>query len=299
MFKSYTGAAEDLGMSELFNQLFRPSGLLFFPLIIGCMGSLTFGVVGSYVTARRVTYIGTGISHAVIGGVGAAFFFRHLTGWGWLSPTLGAFAAALVSGAIIGRVMLKSGHNADSVITAVMVIGMSSGVLFLNKTPGYHDPMSMLFGDILLVSSQDMPVIAVVNGAVVFAGLLFYNRLLMVCFDEEFARLRGINADAYFMLLILLTALTTVVMMKIVGVVMVIALLSLPSMTAALFGRKLWHCMLIATVICAFCVVAGLVFSYILDLSSGPLIVVFSGGFHLVASTTRRFWPVSAFKNVV
>ncbi|MDT8391208.1 MAG: metal ABC transporter permease [Lentisphaeria bacterium] len=280
-------------MNELFTQLFLPSGLLFFPLIVGCMGSLTFGVVGSYVTARRVTYIGTGISHAVVGGVGAAFFFQSVTGWGWLSPTVGAFAAAVVSGVIIGRVILTSGHKADSVITAVMVIGMSSGVLFLNKTPGYHDPMSMLFGDILLVSRQDLPVIALVNAGVILIGLLFYNRLLMVCFDEEFARLRGINADAYFMLLILLTALTTVVMMKIVGVIMVIALLSLPAMTGALIGRKLWHCMLAATVICAFCVILGLVVSYILDLSSGPLIVVFSGAVHLVALTVRRFWPVS------
>ena len=286
-------------MTELFNQLFRPSGLLFYPLVIGCMGSLTFGVVGSYVTARRVTYIGTGISHAVIGGVGAALFFQSLTGWGWLTPTVGAFAAALIAGGIIGRVILKGGHKADSVITAVMVIGMSSGVLFLNKTPGYRDPMSMLFGNILLVSWPDFLVTSVVNGIVVVIGLFFYNRLLMVCFDEEFARLRGINADAYFMLLIALTALTTVVMMKIVGIIMVIALLSLPSMTAALFGRKLWHCMVLATMICALCVICGLVISYILDLSSGALIVVFSGAFHLVASTIRRFWPVSKVPDTV
>lgn len=271
-------------MTELFRQMALPEGILHLPFVIGCLGSLTFGVVGAYVNARRISYIATGISHAVLGGIGAALFVRHLTGWLWVSPTGGAFAAAVLAAWIIGTVILKNGHKADATITAVMVIGMSAGILFLAKTPGYFEPMGVLFGDILLVTRRDLWTIGAVNLATVVVGVLFYNRLLMVCFDEEFARLRGIRADAYFMLLLLLTALTTVVMMKIVGVVMVIALLTLPSMSASIFSRKLWHCMVGAIVICAFCVTVGLAISYLADLPSGPVIVVLAGAIHLLAS---------------
>lgn len=276
-------------MSEILRQLLLPDGILFLPFVVGCMGSLTFGIVGSYVTARGISYVGTGISHAVLGGIGGAVFLSHLTGWGWITPTLGALMAAMAAACIIGSVILRHSHKADSVITAVMVIGMSAGLLFLARTPGYFEPMSVLFGNILLVSVWDIWVIGAINLAVVLVGVLLYSRLLTVCFDEEFARLRGIHADVYFMLLLLLTALTTVVMMKIVGVVMVIALLTLPSMTAGLFSRKLWHCMLGATILCGLYVTFGLAISYAADLPSGPVIVVLAGAVHLVGCGFVRF----------
>ncbi len=275
-------------MHDLPRQLFHPTGILFLPLIVGCLGSLTFGVVGAYVTARRISYMASGIAHAVLGGIGLALYLHHLTGWKWATPLLGAFLAALLAAWIIGAVILKAGHKADSVITAVMVIGMSTGILFLAKTPGYFEPMSVLFGDILMVSRNDLAMIVAMNTLVLLVGVLLYPRLLTVCFDEEFARLRGIRADAYFMLLLTLTAITTVVMMQIVGVVMVIALLTLPPLTAALFGRRLWQVMAGAALICAACVAGGLATSYLADLPSGPVIVVLAGAVYLLAYTLNR-----------
>ncbi|MBN2451561.1 MAG: metal ABC transporter permease [Lentisphaeria bacterium] len=260
------------------------------------MGSLTFGVVGSYVTVRRITYVAAAISHSVLAGVGFAVFARHHWGLEWLSPVLGAFLAAVVAALIIGQVTLEAEHLGDSVISAVMVIGMASGVLFLARTPGYYSPMSALFGDILLVSRRDLWVIGGINGATLLAGVLYYRKFLAVCFDEEYARLRGLPANLYFLSLLLLAAFTVVAMMQIVGIVMVIALLTLPAMTALLFARRLWHCMVASACLCAGCVTGGLVLSYCLDLPSGPVIVVLAGMVYLVAALASRL-PLRRARN--
>jgi len=271
-------------MSDLCHQLFLPGGILFLPLLIGLTGSLTFGVVGAYVTVRRITYVAAAISHSVLAGIGAAVFLRHHCGWEWCTPMLGAFAAAVVSALIIGRVTLVAEHLGDSVISAVMVVGMAAGLLFLAKTPGYFSPMSVLFGDILLVSPRDLLVIGIVNGVTALTGVLFYRKLLAVCFDEEYARLRGLRAEVYSMLLLVLAALTVVAMMQIVGIVMVIALLTLPAMTAMLVCRRLWQCMVLGGGLCALCVVAGLGLSFRTDLPTGPVIVALAAALYLIAA---------------
>lgn len=271
-------------MNDLWRQMVVPGGILFLPLLVGLTGSLTFGVVGAYVTVRRITYVAAAISHSVLAGIGAAVFLRHHCGWEWCTPMLGAFAAALLAALVIGRVMTAAEHLADSVISAVMVLGMATGLLFLARTPGYFSPMSVLFGDILLVSSRDLLVIGLVNAATALTGVLFYRKFLAVCFDEEYARLRGLRAEAYALLLLVLAALTVVAMMQIVGIVMVIALLTLPAMTALLFCRRLWQCMLAGGLICALCVVAGLALSYSTDLPSGPVIVALAGVLYLLAA---------------
>lgn len=275
-------------MNELIQQMFTPGGVLFFPVIIGLLGSLSFGIIGSYVVVRRISYAAHGISHAVLLGIGAALFLRHTTAVSWIHPLAGAFTAALLAAWIIGASTLYAPHRADSVISAVTVAGLSGGLIFLARTPGYFDPMSVLFGDILLVSLIDVWMISLLNLAVVLTGLLFYVRLQMVCFDEEFARLRGVRVGFWFILLMMLTAVTVVVMMQVVGLVLVTALLTLPVMTALRFARNLRRSMLIASLICAVCVTGGLALSYHLDLPCGPVIVLFAGAVYLLSLGLRR-----------
>ncbi|MBM4153073.1 MAG: metal ABC transporter permease, partial [Kiritimatiellaceae bacterium] len=117
-------------MSELARQLLTPDGVLFFPLIIGLLGSLSFGVVGSYVVVRRVSYAAHAISHTVLLGIGLTLFAQYVTGWQWLNPLAGAFASALLSAWIIGASTLYAPHRADSVISAVTVTGLSGGLVF-------------------------------------------------------------------------------------------------------------------------------------------------------------------------
>jgi zinc transport system permease protein len=269
-------------MSELMRQMFMPDGVLFFPLIIGLMGSLSFGIVGSYVVVRRISYAAHGMSHAVLLGIGLVLFLNHFLLWN-LPPLAGAFAAALLAAWIIGASTLYAPHRADSVVSAVTVLGLSGGLIFLARTPGYFDPMSVLFGDILLVNLSDAWRIGLLNLLVVLTGLLFYVRLQMVCFDEEFARLRGINVEFWFILLMMLTAVTVVIMMQIVGLILVTALLTLPVMTALRFSRSLRQSMILASLVCAACVTGGLALSYHLDLPCGPVIVLLAGAVYLLS----------------
>jgi zinc transport system permease protein len=274
-------------MNELMRQMFMPDGVLFFPLIIGLMGSLSFGIVGSYVVVRRISYAAHGMSHAVLLGIGLVLFLNHLLPWN-LPPLAGAFAAALLAAWIIGSSTLYAPHRADSVVSAVTVLGLSGGLIFLARTPGYFDPMSVLFGDILLVNLSDAWRIGLLNLVIVLTGLLFYVRLQMVCFDEEFARLRGINVEFWFVLLMMLTAVTVVIMMQIVGLILVTALLTLPVMTALRFARSLRQSMILASLVCAVCVTGGLALSYHLDLPCGPVIVLLAGAAYLLSLCAPR-----------
>jgi zinc transport system permease protein len=268
-------------MNELLQQMLSPSGILFYPMIIGLLGSISFGIIGSYAVVRHVSYAAHGISHAVLLGIGGALFLNHLFSW-TLSPLTGAVLIALAAAWIIGSTTLYAPHRSDSVISAVMVLGMSGGLLFLAKTPGYFEPMSVLFGDILLVSQTDALRVALFNLLVILIGIGAYSRLQMICFDEEFARLRGIHVEFWFVLLLSLVALTIVTMMQLVGIVLVIALLTLPVLTALRFATSLRQVMMLSTGICAACVLSGLIVSYLLNLPAGPVIVLLSGAIYLL-----------------
>jgi zinc transport system permease protein len=194
---------------------------------------------------------------------------------------LGAIVAAIGAALIIGLISLRSRERVDSVIGAIWVLGMATGVIFIAKTPGYIDPMSYLFGNILMITGGDLLTIAVLDVIVIGLGLLSYNRMIAVCFDEEFARLRGIRTELYTLLLLCLTALTIVLMVRVVGIVMVIALFTLPAATASHFSTRIWQMMLFATLLGMISVAGGLSLSYGLDLPSGPTIVMLAGFFYL------------------
>jgi len=260
---------------------------LFYPLLIGLLGSISFGIIGSYTVVRHVSYTAHGIAHAVLLGIGGSLFLNHLCSWN-LPLLAGAVVVALLSAWIIGSSTLYAPHRADSVISVVLVLGMSGGLIFLAKTPGYFEPMSVLFGDILLVSRTDVLLIGLLNLISIGIGVCFYSRLQMICFDEEFARLRGIRVELWFILLLSLIALIIVAMMQVIGIVLVIALLTMPALTALRFSRSLRQVMLLASMGCAVCVTGGLALSYHLDLPCGPVIVLLAGAVYLLSLCFRH-----------
>lgn len=270
-------------MTEFFNTLTDPSiSFLRYALIAGLLASVAFGVIGSYVVVKRITYMAGAIAHCVLGGIGAALFFSQRYDLNWLTPMTGAVLAALAAAIIIGLVSIHAEEREDSVISALWVTGMAAGVMFMAKTPGYIDPMSYLFGNILMISLQDLWIILALDICVVTLGILFYNKMLAVCFDEEFARLRGVHTKFYFLLLLCLTALTIVLMIRIVGIVLVIALFSLPAAVAGHFSSRLWQMMVISTLLSMFYVTAGLAVSYGPNLPSGATIVMIAGVSYLL-----------------
>jgi zinc transport system permease protein len=259
-----------------------------YALIVGLLSSVSLGIVGSYVVTRRITYIAAAISHCVLGGIGAALYFNVVIGWTWLTPMLGALIAAILAAIIIGLVSLYAREREDTVISAVWAIGMAIGLVFFAKTPGYLDAMRYLFGDILLISSSDVWLVAAMDVVVVVLGLGFYPKLLALCFDEEFAELRGVRVKLYYMLLLCLTALTVVLLVRVVGIVLVIALLTLPAAVAGQFARQLWQMMLAAIACCMVFVTAGLAVSFHTDLPSGPVIILIAGATYLVVAIAGR-----------
>ena len=252
-------------------------------VLMGLIASVACGVIGTYVVTRRITYLAGGIAHSVLGGMGVAYYLaqgHHLKG---VQPIHGAIVAGLLAAVIIGLVSLKAKQREDTVIGALWAVGMAVGIIFISATPGYNqDLMSYLFGNILLVSSSSLWVAGVLDLVVVTIGLLFYNQFLAVCFDEEFARVRGINVEFYYLLLLSLTALTVVILANVVGIILVIALLTIPAAIAGFFTRTLWQTMLLAVLVSASLTTFGLAASYGPNLPSGATIVVLSGSAYLV-----------------
>ena len=294
-------------MSEFIEAL-QTAQFVQYALAAGVLSSIACGVVGTYVVTRRITYLAGGIAHCVLGGMGAAMYCRKALGWSlvdpiwgreWVAPLSGAVVAALLAAAVIGVVSLRFKQREDTVISALWAAGMAVGVLFIAKTPGYQqDLMSYLFGNILMVTRSDLTLIVALDGLVVLISLLFYKQFLAVCFDEEFARTRGIHVELYYLLLLGLTALTVVLLVSVVGIVMVIALLTLPVAVAGQFAKRLWQMMLLAALLSMVLTTAGLAISYERDLPSGATIIVLAAGLYLVVliakSILRRLGRTTA-----
>jgi len=254
-------------------------------LLAGVLASIACGVVGSYVVTRRITAIAGSLAHMVLGGMGAAYWLRATQGWEWLHPLHGAVMAALLGAVIIGAVRNTGKEREDTVISALWAVGMAVGVLFLFQTPGYKaDLMTYLFGNIVLVDPLALKMLIVLDVLILGLVLLYHDALLAVCFDEEFARLRGLNVGALYTLLLALTALTIVSLIYVVGIVMVIALITLPVATAGRITRRLWHTMVVAAILSSLLTTVGLGISYGADLPAGATIVLLAAALYVVVN---------------
>ncbi len=270
-------------MTEFVTALFDPNMPFFrYALLTGIFASLPFGVIGTFVVVRRISYIAGAISHCVLGGIGLGLYLEQAKGVTWFGPMQGAVLASLLAAVILALVSRHVRQREDSVIGALWAVGMATGLLFIAKTPGYVDPMSYLFGNILLVSRSDFFFVLALDVVVLGLVGVFFNKFLAVSFDEEFASLRGVHTGWTYLLLLCLTSLTIVLLVRVVGIVMVIALLTLPAAVAGNFSRNILQMMFLAVLFCAVFVVSGLGVSFALDLPSGPIIIIIAAAFYLV-----------------
>lgn len=277
-------------MTEFFTALAVPEyGFLRMALLAGLLSGVACGVVGSYVVVRRISSIAGGISHCVLGGIGAAEYLRVVRGWHGLDPLHGALVVGVLAAVIIGVVGLRAKQREDTVISSLWVVGMAAGILFLARTPGYaSDLVGLLFGNILLVSKGYLFAVAALDVAVVLCAVLFYKQFLAVCFDEEFASVRGVPSALFYLLLLILTALTVVILVRVVGVVLVIALVTLPVAIAGHFARRLVGVMLLACLVAAAATSLGLALSFGPDLPPGATTVLLLGLAYLAVALATR-----------
>jgi zinc transport system permease protein len=268
-----------------FVQAVRQYAFLQYALAAGALVSVACGIVGTYVVTRRISYIAGSISHCVLGGMGAARYLATVHGWHGVTPLHGAVVSALLAAIVIGVVSLRAKQREDTVIGALWAIGMATGVLFIARTPGYNeDLMGYLFGNILMVTPKDLLLIVALDALVVMVAIVWYDQLLAVCFDEEFARLRGLKVEFFYLMLLCLTALTVVLLVSVVGIVLVIALLTLPAAVAGHFARTLRQMMVLSTVCSLAFTTAGLALSYAPDLPAGATVILLAGATYLVVT---------------
>lgn len=258
-------------------------------LFTGIAASVTSGIIGSYVVVKRIVFISGSIAHSVLGGMGLSIWLRRMYGIEWLSPLGGALLAALVSALLIGWIHLKYRQREDTVIAAIWSTGMAIGVIFTALTPGYSvELMNFLFGNILWISPSDLKMLLCLDGIVLVVTLLFHQKFLALCFDEEQAALQGVSASFYYLMLLSLVGISVVLLIQLVGAVLVITMLTIPPAIGGRFTHLLGRMMLIAVLLGSFFTFAGLLVSYQLNWPPGATIALVSALFYLLSLVIRR-----------
>ena len=252
-------------------------------LMAGVLVSIACGIIGTLVVVNRIVFLSGGIAHAAYGGIGLGYF------WGF-NPVLGAIAFALVSALGMGWVARKTRQRADTIIGVMWAIGMAIGIIAIDLTQGYKaDLMSYLFGSILTVPRQDLIIMLVLDLVIGTMVVLFYKELLAISFDPLFATTRNVPVDGLYLMLVGAIALTVVMVMQVVGLIMVIALLTIPAALAEQFVEDIKQMMLYSSYLGIIFTTVGLWLSYTWDLTSGATIILVSGTTYLGTLLFKAF----------
>ena len=245
-------------------------------LFAGFFASLICGVIGTFVVVNRLVFLGGGIAHAAYGGIGVAFFF----GIPYIVGTLGF---SLVAAIIMTAVVLKAKNRADTFIGVLWAVGMAIGIILLDLTPGYNvNLMSFLFGSILAVPSSDIWWMLGLSIITIASAGYFYRDMLAISYDDEFASLRGVPVNLLYFFFIGLIAISIVIIIRVVGLILVIALLTIPPFIAEKYSRSLLMMMALSTIFAMIFNLTGLWLAYTFNLTSGAtIILVATGGFFI------------------
>jgi zinc transport system permease protein len=257
-------------------------------LLAGLLTSVACGVLGTWVVAKRMTSMAGGLAHAAFGGVGLGY-------WAGIPPMLGAATFGVAAGVLIGLVYRRLHSGLDTLISTVWAVGMAVGILFVAITPGYApDLLSYLFGSLLFVSWDYVLLVAALDLLILVVVARVFRDLQAVAFDEEFAEVVGVPVERRLLLLLALTSLAIVTLIRVVGVILVIALLTIPAALARHWVEDLRRMMALAVAVSASCTTAGLLLSYTASdafgwsLPPGPLIVLLAVALYGASATARR-----------
>ncbi|CAD7288153.1 Manganese transport system membrane protein MntB [Campylobacter majalis] len=251
-------------------------------LLSGILVSVACGIIGSLVVINKMGFIAGGIAHGAYGGIGIAFFLGF-------SPLLGASAFSLLLAIIIAYITLKDKNKIDSVIGAIWAFGMAFGIVLIDLTPGYNvDLMSYLFGSILTVSDMDILFMLGLDIFFIAITTLLYRQFVAISFDMEYAKLKGIRTNFLYYVMVCMMALCVVATIRVVGLILVIALLSIAPLIAAGFTKRLGSMMVLASIISAIFCILGLMLSYYYDLTSGASIILIASICFFVFAFLKR-----------
>ncbi len=282
-----------------FFEALSSNSLLLAALFAGLAASVVSGIIGSYVVVKRIVFIAGSISHSVLSGIGLCIWLERTRGISWASPLLGALIAAILSAIIIGWIHLHYRQREDSVIAALWSIGMAIGVLFISQTPGFNVELSnFLIGNILWVTKTDLYILWGLDVFVLILILCLHKRFLAICFDEEQAQLQGLPVSMLYMLLLILIAVSIVLLIQVVGIILVMAMLTIPAALANLFTTRLSTMMMIAIVISSLFCLAGSGTAYYLDWPTGATIALIAGIAYVLSLVVFRDKKPRLFKRL-
>ncbi len=236
-------------------------------LLASLFAAISCGIIGTYIVSRRIVFVSGGITHSSFGGIGIGYFL------GW-NPLLGAAIFAVLSGLGIQFFTQKAKIREDSSIAIWWSLGMAIGIIFIYLTPGYApNLMSYLFGSILTVTHTELWLMGILSVVLLAIFSVFYRTILYVSFDEEFAKTTGLPVSLINYLLISLIAITIVLNIRVVGIILILSLLTLPQATANLFTKD-FKKMIGFSVLFAFVgSFSGLLVSFYVDIPSGASII--------------------------
>jgi len=240
-------------------------------LMAGLLAAVACGIVGVYVVVKRIVFISGGIAHASFGGIGIGYYLG-------INPIIGALVFSLASGLAIGGITRKTRLSADTAIGILWAVGMAVGIIFIYLTPGYApDLMSYLFGNILTVPMTDIYLMLGLDLVIISIVVIFFKEYLILSFDEEYATAIGMPVEILYFLLLAMIALTVVVLIRVVGMILVIALLTFPAAMARLFTYDMKKMMILSVIFGFLFTLGGLWISYELNLPSGATIILLGG----------------------
>ncbi|HEX3037336.1 MAG TPA: iron chelate uptake ABC transporter family permease subunit [Thermodesulfobacteriota bacterium] len=230
--------------------------------------SIACGIIGTYVVIKKLVFISGGISHAAFGGIGLGYLLG-------VNPILTTIPFSILSAISIGTITKKVEVSEDTAIGILWTVGMALGIIFINLSPGYApDLFGYLFGSILTVPSIELAIMFILDLVIILTVLVFHKEFLAMSFDEEFSTVVGMPTKSLYLLLLCLVALSVVVLIKVVGVILVIALLTIPATIGKQFTYNVRKLIILSIAIGIVLNVVGLLLSYVLDLASGATIVL-------------------------
>lgn len=240
-------------------------------VMAGILTSIICGIIGTLVVVNRLVFLSGGIAHSAYGGIGLAFFF----GWPYMA---GAIGFSLAVAMLMAGISLREKQRSDTVIGVLWAMGMASGILLLDLTPGYNvDLMSYLFGSILSVPKADLLAMVAIGGVIILLVTYFFRDILAMSYDEEFAQVRGVPVKKLYFMLIGMVAVTVVMVVQVVGLILVIALLTIPPSIAEKYTKSLAMMMVMSCLLGMVFTTGGLWLSYRFDMTSGAAIIFLAG----------------------
>ncbi len=269
---------ERLNMIEVLQYEFMRNALVAAVLV-----SIACGIVGTFVVIKKIVFISGGITHAAFGGIGLGYLLG-------INPVLAAIPFSLLSAVGIGLVSKKTKISEDAAIGMLWAVGMALGIIFIGLTPGYApDLFSYLFGSILTVPFSDIIIMIILDIIIIGTVLFLYKEFQAISFDEEFSEITGVPTKILYLLLLCLVALSIIVLIRVVGIILVIALLTIPATIAKQFTDKLRQLIILSTLSAIVLTVVGLWLSYLFDLPSGAVIVLILAIVFLVSFVVKKY----------